>query len=81
MGSSNGSSRSHPGKSRRSRKPSGDESKSSKSNKGTAGLDDLRLKRKNEPEGIREEHWNRQSNAELLQEKEPQHGSLRRRSG
>ncbi|GFW54065.1 retrovirus-related Pol polyprotein from transposon 297 [Trichonephila clavipes] len=43
-GSSNGSSRSHPGKSRRSRKPSGDESKSRKR---TAGLEDLRLKRKN----------------------------------
>ncbi|GFW61943.1 transposon Ty3-I Gag-Pol polyprotein [Trichonephila clavipes] len=46
-GSSNGSSWSHPGKSRRSRKPSGDESKSRKSNKGTVGLEDLRLKRKN----------------------------------
>ncbi|GFT63292.1 uncharacterized protein TNCV_1566001 [Trichonephila clavipes] len=45
--SSNGLSRSHPGKSRRSRKPSGDESKIRKSNKGTAGLEDLRLKRKN----------------------------------
>ncbi|GFW07552.1 uncharacterized protein TNCV_3916851 [Trichonephila clavipes] len=42
--SSNGSIRSHPGKSRRSKKPSGDESKNSKSNKGTAGLEDLRLK-------------------------------------
>ncbi|GFX10605.1 uncharacterized protein TNCV_4620461 [Trichonephila clavipes] len=44
-GSSNGSSRSHPGKSKSSRKTSGDESKSRKSNKGTAGLEDLRLKR------------------------------------
>ncbi|GFU85725.1 uncharacterized protein TNCV_2512241 [Trichonephila clavipes] len=45
-GSSNGSSRSNPRKYRRSRKPSGNESKSCKSNKGTAGLEDLRLKRK-----------------------------------
>ncbi|GFY07231.1 uncharacterized protein TNCV_1585861 [Trichonephila clavipes] len=45
-GSSNGSSRSNPRKSKSSRKPSGDESKSRKSNKGTAGLEDLRLKRK-----------------------------------
>ncbi|GFW70679.1 uncharacterized protein TNCV_2922341 [Trichonephila clavipes] len=42
-GSSNSS---KSGKSRRSRKPSGNESKSGKSNKGTAGLDDLRFKRK-----------------------------------
>ncbi|GFW68461.1 uncharacterized protein TNCV_3300031 [Trichonephila clavipes] len=34
-----------------------------------------------EPEGILEEHWDRQSTAEQPQEKEPQHGSLRRRSG
>ncbi|GFV46222.1 uncharacterized protein TNCV_5037101 [Trichonephila clavipes] len=34
-----------------------------------------------EPEGIPEEHWDRQSTAEQHQEKEPQHGSLRRRSG
>ncbi|GFX09164.1 retrovirus-related Pol polyprotein from transposon gypsy [Trichonephila clavipes] len=34
-----------------------------------------------EPEGIPEEHWDRQSTAEQPQEKEPQHGSLRRRSG
>ncbi|GFU49256.1 uncharacterized protein TNCV_2610161 [Trichonephila clavipes] len=46
-GSSIGSSRSHPGKSRRSRKSSVDASKSRKSNKGTAGLEYLRLKRKN----------------------------------
>ncbi|GFW29870.1 uncharacterized protein TNCV_3937371 [Trichonephila clavipes] len=45
-GSSNGSSRSHSGKSRSCRKHSGDESKSRKVNKGTAGLEDLRLKRK-----------------------------------
>ncbi|GFS95524.1 uncharacterized protein TNCV_814731 [Trichonephila clavipes] len=44
--SSNRSSKSHPGKSRSSRKPSGDESKSRKSTKGTVGLEDLRLKRK-----------------------------------
>ncbi|GFV87226.1 uncharacterized protein TNCV_5114441 [Trichonephila clavipes] len=44
--SSNGSNRSHPGKSKRSRKTSSDESKGRKSNKGTAGLEDLRLKRK-----------------------------------
>ncbi|GFV99076.1 uncharacterized protein TNCV_1510541 [Trichonephila clavipes] len=172
-GSSNGSSRSHPGKSRSSRRPSGDESKGRKSNKGTARLEDLRLKRKvrsngtaerndkkrskicrkrslqgsehgdrkrptpvlpqgikrtvpssvtsrnhkcrrnnnpsqgpepiagpshqqmirqfnppteeisrlKEPEGIPEEHWDRQSTAEQPQEKEPQQGSLRRRSG
>ncbi|GFW35633.1 uncharacterized protein TNCV_4434841 [Trichonephila clavipes] len=47
-GSSNESSRSNPGKSRRSRKPSTDESKSRKSNKGTAGLEDLRFKRKDD---------------------------------
>ncbi|GFW57122.1 uncharacterized protein TNCV_540391 [Trichonephila clavipes] len=41
-----GSSRAHPGKSRSSRRPSGDESKGRRSNKGTAGLEDLRLKRK-----------------------------------
>ncbi|GFY32866.1 uncharacterized protein TNCV_4024901 [Trichonephila clavipes] len=34
-----------------------------------------------EPEGITEEHWDRQSETELPQEKEPQHGSLIRRSG
>ncbi|GFW94919.1 uncharacterized protein TNCV_3397981 [Trichonephila clavipes] len=44
--SSNGSSRSHPGKSKSSRKVSSDESKGRKLNKGTAGLEDLRLKRK-----------------------------------
>ncbi|GFW76948.1 uncharacterized protein TNCV_2030531 [Trichonephila clavipes] len=44
-GSSKWSNRSHSGKSRRSRKPSGNESKSCKSNKGTAGLEDLRFKR------------------------------------
>ncbi|GFS76815.1 uncharacterized protein TNCV_4424181 [Trichonephila clavipes] len=37
--------------------------------------------RLNEPEGTPEEHWNRQSTAEQPREKEPQHGSLRRRSG
>ncbi|GFU08752.1 uncharacterized protein TNCV_991061 [Trichonephila clavipes] len=45
-GSSNGPSRSNLVKSRSSRKPSSDESKSRKSNKGTAGLENLRLKRK-----------------------------------
>ncbi|GFS79394.1 uncharacterized protein TNCV_3006101 [Trichonephila clavipes] len=44
-GSSNGSSTSNPGKSKSSIKTSGDESKSRRSNKGTAGLEDLRLKR------------------------------------
>ncbi|GFW52075.1 uncharacterized protein TNCV_2819441 [Trichonephila clavipes] len=44
--SSNGSSRSHPGKSKRSRKTSSEESKGRKSNKGNAGLEDPRLKRK-----------------------------------
>ncbi|GFU38218.1 hypothetical protein TNCV_2432521 [Trichonephila clavipes] len=44
--SSNGSSRSHPGKSKSSRKTSSDESKGRKSNKGTAGLEGLGLKRK-----------------------------------
>ncbi|GFW99291.1 hypothetical protein TNCV_3981161 [Trichonephila clavipes] len=34
-----------------------------------------------EPEGIPEDHWDRQSTAEQPQEKEPQHGILRRRSG
>ncbi|GFV84242.1 uncharacterized protein TNCV_3039021 [Trichonephila clavipes] len=44
--SSNGSSRSHPGKSKRSRKTSSEESKGHKLNKGNAGLEDPRLKRK-----------------------------------
>ncbi|GFY28006.1 retrovirus-related Pol polyprotein from transposon 297 [Trichonephila clavipes] len=44
--SSNGSSRSHPGKSKSSRKTLSDDSKGRKSNKGTAGLEDLGLKRK-----------------------------------
>ncbi|GFV17479.1 uncharacterized protein TNCV_4323451 [Trichonephila clavipes] len=44
--SSNGSSRSHPGKSKRSRKTSSEESKGRKSNKGNAGWEDPRLKRK-----------------------------------
>ncbi|GFY32865.1 uncharacterized protein TNCV_4024891 [Trichonephila clavipes] len=47
-GSGNGSSRLNPGKSRRSRKPSDDESKSRESNKGTAGLEDLRFKHKDD---------------------------------
>ncbi|GFS90608.1 uncharacterized protein TNCV_4097991 [Trichonephila clavipes] len=44
-GSSNWSNRSNSGKSRCSRKPSGNERKSCKSNKGIVGLEDLRLKR------------------------------------
>ncbi|GFX33220.1 retrovirus-related Pol polyprotein from transposon 412 [Trichonephila clavipes] len=44
-GSSNWSNRSNAGKSRHSRKPSGNENKSCKSNKGNAGLEDLRVKR------------------------------------
>ncbi|GFY14089.1 uncharacterized protein TNCV_3612781 [Trichonephila clavipes] len=44
--SSKGSSRSHPGKSKRSRNTSSEESKGRKSNKGNAGLEDPRLKRK-----------------------------------
>ncbi|GFS96696.1 uncharacterized protein TNCV_4754071 [Trichonephila clavipes] len=44
--SSNGSSRSHPGKSKRSKKTSSEESKGRKSNKGNAGWEDPRLKRK-----------------------------------
>ncbi|GFY01049.1 uncharacterized protein TNCV_5075171 [Trichonephila clavipes] len=44
--SSNGSSRSHPGKSKRSTKTSSEESKGRKSNKGNAGLEDPRLKPK-----------------------------------
>ncbi|GFW22165.1 uncharacterized protein TNCV_1632951 [Trichonephila clavipes] len=44
--SSNGSSRSYPGKSKSPRKISSDESKGRKSNKGTAGLENMRLKRK-----------------------------------
>ncbi|GFW68920.1 uncharacterized protein TNCV_2918191 [Trichonephila clavipes] len=44
--SSNGSSRSHPGKSKRSRKISSEESKGRKSNKGNDGLEDPGLKRK-----------------------------------
>ncbi|GFU30180.1 uncharacterized protein TNCV_3625151 [Trichonephila clavipes] len=42
----NGSSRSHPGKSKRSRKTSSEESKGRKSNKGKAGWEDPRMKRK-----------------------------------
>ncbi|GFU15951.1 uncharacterized protein TNCV_2368771 [Trichonephila clavipes] len=44
--SSNGTSRSRPGKSKRSRKTSSEESKDRKSNKGNAGWKDSRLKRK-----------------------------------
>ncbi|GFS73464.1 uncharacterized protein TNCV_1101721 [Trichonephila clavipes] len=44
--SSNGSSRSHPGKSKGPRKTLSEESKGSKSNKENAGLEDQRLKRK-----------------------------------
>ncbi|GFT62657.1 retrovirus-related Pol polyprotein from transposon 297 [Trichonephila clavipes] len=44
-GSSNSSNRVNSGKSRRSREPSGNESKSCKSNNGTAGLEELRFKR------------------------------------
>ncbi|GFW46593.1 hypothetical protein TNCV_1936631 [Trichonephila clavipes] len=44
--SSYGSSRSHPGKSKRFRKTSSEESKGRKSNKGNAGLEDPRLKPK-----------------------------------
>ncbi|GFV21433.1 uncharacterized protein TNCV_2371901 [Trichonephila clavipes] len=44
--SSNGLSRSQPGKSKRSRKTSSEESKCRKSNKGNAGWEDPRLKRK-----------------------------------
>ncbi|GFS66705.1 uncharacterized protein TNCV_229541 [Trichonephila clavipes] len=44
-GYSNWSSRSNSGKSKSSRKPSGNESKSCKSNEGTVGLEDLRFKR------------------------------------
>ncbi|GFV98794.1 retrovirus-related Pol polyprotein from transposon 412 [Trichonephila clavipes] len=43
---SNGSSRSHPGKSKKSRKTLSEESKGCKSNKGNAGLEDPGLKRK-----------------------------------
>ncbi|GFU32217.1 uncharacterized protein TNCV_3834331 [Trichonephila clavipes] len=49
--SSNGSSRSHPGKSKGSRKTSSEESKDRKSNKGNAGWEDPRLKRKGESNG------------------------------
>ncbi|GFW44232.1 uncharacterized protein TNCV_1746611 [Trichonephila clavipes] len=44
--SSNGSNRSHPGKSERSRKTSSEESQGCKSNKGNAGWEDPRMKRK-----------------------------------
>ncbi|GFW09381.1 hypothetical protein TNCV_2066391 [Trichonephila clavipes] len=44
--SSNGSIRSQPGKSKRCRKTSSEESKGRKSNKGNAGWEDPRLKRK-----------------------------------
>ncbi|GFU14767.1 uncharacterized protein TNCV_2806911 [Trichonephila clavipes] len=44
--SSNGSNRSHPGKFKGSRKTSSEESKGRKSNKGNAGWEDPRLKRK-----------------------------------
>ncbi|GFW83838.1 uncharacterized protein TNCV_1491791 [Trichonephila clavipes] len=49
--SSNGSSRSHPGKFIGSRKTSNEESKGRKSNKGNAGWEDPRLKRKVESNG------------------------------
>ncbi|GFT02630.1 uncharacterized protein TNCV_1488221 [Trichonephila clavipes] len=49
--SSNGSTRSHPGKSKRSRKTSSEESKGRKSNKGNAGWEDPRLKLKVESNG------------------------------
>ncbi|GFT73297.1 uncharacterized protein TNCV_293331 [Trichonephila clavipes] len=55
--SSMGSSRSHLGKSRSSRRPSGDERKGRTSNKGTAGLVDLRLKCK----GSEHRDWKRQT--------------------
>ncbi|GFX44199.1 uncharacterized protein TNCV_4119951 [Trichonephila clavipes] len=54
-GPSNESNRSHTGKSKSSRETSGDESKGRKSNKGTAVLEDLRLKRKPLKGGIKEE--------------------------
>ncbi|GFS66722.1 uncharacterized protein TNCV_229671 [Trichonephila clavipes] len=44
--SSNGSGRSHPGKSKRSRMTSSEESKGRKSNKGKTGWEDPRMKRK-----------------------------------
>ncbi|GFU70141.1 uncharacterized protein TNCV_5057351 [Trichonephila clavipes] len=47
--SSNGSSRSHPGKSKRSRKISSEESKGRISNNGKAGWEDSRMKRKRRP--------------------------------
>ncbi|GFU71111.1 uncharacterized protein TNCV_1216351 [Trichonephila clavipes] len=49
--SSNGSDRSHPGKSKKSRKTSSEESKGRKSNKGNTGLEDPRLKRKGSKHG------------------------------
>ncbi|GFS49922.1 uncharacterized protein TNCV_3676401 [Trichonephila clavipes] len=49
--SSNGSSRSHPRKSKRSRKTSSEESKGRKSNKEKAGWEDPRMKRKVESNG------------------------------
>ncbi|GFY25198.1 uncharacterized protein TNCV_2483191 [Trichonephila clavipes] len=49
--SSNGSSRSHPGKSKESRNTSSEESKGGKSNKGKAGWEDPRLKRKGSEHG------------------------------
>ncbi|GFU15974.1 uncharacterized protein TNCV_2368941 [Trichonephila clavipes] len=49
---SNGTSRSHPGKSKRSRKTSSEESKGHKSNKGNAGWEDPRLKRKAGSNGL-----------------------------
>ncbi|GFU28941.1 uncharacterized protein TNCV_470701 [Trichonephila clavipes] len=52
QGFSDGSSRSYPGISRSSRRPSDAESKGRRSNKGTAGLEDLRLKRKVRSNGI-----------------------------
>ncbi|GFW51407.1 DUF4817 domain-containing protein [Trichonephila clavipes] len=49
--SSNGSSRSHPGKSKGSRKTSSEESKGSKSSKGNTRLEDPRLKRNGSEHG------------------------------
>ncbi|GFU86968.1 transposon Ty3-I Gag-Pol polyprotein [Trichonephila clavipes] len=111
-----GSSRSHPGKSKGSKKTSSEESKGRKSNKGNAGREERKVSqsiagpslqkdtRQGKPptEGSRqewsgqydktsktarrntrgaEEQWNRQYLAEQHQEKEPQHGNLRWRSG
>ncbi|GFT09001.1 uncharacterized protein TNCV_4104751 [Trichonephila clavipes] len=74
--SSNGSSRSHPGKSKGSRKTSSEESKGRKSNKGNAGWEDPRMKRKGSQSIAGSSHQ-----IDTRQGKPPTEGSRQERSG